>query len=85
MCSSDLLAQMSTEANGSSVDEVIRRFRIWPKRQPLIAKALKRSPSSHYVSLLPLLSELDRQTKGQAEGNPWQRLSDLNLKLASAS
>ena len=79
------LAQMSTEANGSSVDEVIRRFRIWPKRQPLIAKALRRSPSSHYVSLLPMLSELDRQTKGQAEGNPWQRLSDLNLKLASPS
>ena len=50
------LAQMSTEANGSSVDEVIRRFRIWPKRQPLIAKALRRSPSSHYVSLLPMLS-----------------------------
>ena len=79
------LAQMSTEANASSVDEVIRRYRIWPKRQPLIAKALKRSPSSHYVSLLPLLSELDRQAKGQAEGNPWQRLSDLNLKVASAS
>ena len=39
----------------------------------------------HYLSLLPLLSELDRQAKGQAEGNPWQRLSDLNLKLASAN
>jgi DNA polymerase-3 subunit delta len=76
---------MSIEANASSVDEVIRRFRIWPKRQPLIAKALKRSSSSYYLSLLPLLSELDRQAKGQAEGSPWQRLSDLNLKLASAN
>ena len=78
------LFQMKQHAVYSGIDDAIRQYRVWPKRQPLVGKALRRLDLSELRDLFVSLSVLDRQAKGQWPGDPWQHLSDLNRKLCGA-
>lgn len=78
------LLQMKQHAATSTIEDAVRQYRIWPKRQPLVGKALRRLDLDELRELFVALSQLDRQAKGQWPGDPWQHLSDLNLKLCGA-
>jgi DNA polymerase-3 subunit delta len=76
------LALMSRQGQHQPLDAVMAAHRVWPKRKPLINKALKRSPASHWEALLRRAGHLDQVIKGQALGNAWDELLQLSLAVA---
>jgi DNA polymerase-3 subunit delta len=63
-------------------DEVLRRNGVWPRRIPLVTKALQRHDTEYWQSLLKSAYEVDKIIKGAAVGNVWDELESLVLKVA---
>lgn len=75
------LASMSFEVQkGLAPDQVLRNYRVWEKRKPLVKRGLRRSPR-HWWVLLHRAGEIDRMIKGQVTGNVWDALLELSLML----
>ena len=68
---------------GDSPQQVMQAQRIWDKRKPLVAAGLQRHSRDALAELLHQASQTDHSIKGLAAGNPWDRLSQLTLALAS--
>lgn len=75
-------------ATGSNQGELFKRYRIWPKRQPLVKKGLARHNPAGWQRLLQLAASVDRVIKGRPAGNDalswqdgWQGLEALALSL----
>lgn len=66
---------------GLSVNQAVQQAGIWPKRRPLMQKALSRHPSSSWQDFLTQASQLDQMIKGARPGNPWDQLETLALQL----
>lgn len=76
------LAQMAFRiAAGESVDEQLRKQRVWEKRKAVHRAALKRFPASAWHELLQRASRVDRVVKGARPGDPWEELLHLTLAL----
>jgi len=74
------LAQLSGQlARGEPEDKVFRSHGIWPRRQALVRRALKRLPAGRWLSLLQGAARADRVVKGREPGDPWQALQALGL------
>lgn len=70
------LIQMSElQAKGQSVEQVMNAFKVWPKRKPLIKKALTQRSLAHWHRLLSQLADVDCMAKGAKPGDAWQALS----------
>ena len=74
---------------GGSQSELLKRYRIWPKRQPLVKQGLGRHNSTQWQHLLQLSAAVDRVIKGRSAGavgaawqDGWQGLEVLALSLA---
>ncbi len=77
------LAAMAWEiGRGATAGAVMARHRVWPKRQPVVGKALDRLGGGAGFSLLSDCARLERVVKGRAPGNPWDELVQLCLRLA---
>jgi DNA polymerase-3 subunit delta len=77
------LAAMAWEVGrGATAGTVMARHRVWPKRQPLVGKALSRLGADTGFSLLSDCARLERVAKGRAPGKPWDELVQLCLRLA---
>lgn len=65
------------------LDGVLQKFGVWEKRKPIMKAALKRLKLSLLLKLLKQASEVDRMIKGVAEGNVWDKLFFICLRLSS--
>jgi len=72
-------------ARGGSPDRVMQNARIWPRRQPLVRKALARHDAAGLDALLREASAVERIVKGAAWGNAWQAMTALIVQYASHS
>lgn len=78
------LANLSWEIEaGKSAQAVLAR--VWQARRPLYQQALKRGRTPHWRRLLALAARVDRVSKGQAAGQPWDELLHLTTHLAGLS
>lgn len=68
---------------GEPESMVFRRLNVWYNRQNTIRAAARRLDTRKLFEAFKLLSLIDRQSKGRAEGNPWQSIDTLLLQLAS--
>jgi DNA polymerase-3 subunit delta len=76
-------AQMAGElAQGSSIDAVLGRFRVWEKRKAPVRAGLERHTLKRWLLLLRRAGRIDRMVKGAEPGNPWDELLQLALLMA---
>ena len=68
---------------GENENMVFRRLNIWQNRQHVVRAASRRLPEKQINAAFKTLSLIDRQSKGQAAGDPWQTIDTLLLQLAA--
>lgn len=71
-------------SRGKSFNDACKSQRVWPKRQPLIQRALRHNSLPELNKLLLHAGQIDRIVKGLAAGRVWDELSTLALKFAGA-
>lgn len=77
------LATMSADiAKGMSPDQAISRARVFSKRVMLVQQALTRLRTPQWLQLLDLCQQTDAAIKGVGEIQPWDRLTDIVLRLS---
>lgn len=62
---------------------VFRRLNIWQNRQNTIRAAARRLHTRKLFEAFKMLSMIDRQSKGRADGDPWQSIDALLLQLSA--
>lgn len=68
---------------GESESAVFGRLRIWPARQAPMRQALRRLSARRCGDAFRALGLIDRQSKGRADGEPWQTLDRLLWALCA--
>ncbi|MEM1410807.1 MAG: hypothetical protein AAGH19_00505, partial [Pseudomonadota bacterium] len=68
-------------AAGENEAAVFRRLNVWQARQGVLRGAARRLNGKRLAEAWARLSELDRQSKGRASGDPWQSLDQLVVSL----
>ncbi len=68
---------------GEQESMVFRRLNIWQNRQNTVRSAARRLNTRQLFGAFKQLSLIDRQSKGQAAGDPWQSLEILLLQLST--
>ena len=63
--------------SGENESSVFGKLRIWPARQGPIRQALQRLSVFDFGESFRALALIDRQSKGRAQGDPWQTLDHL--------
>lgn len=66
---------------GQGQNQVLQSQRVWDKRKPIVSAGLARHSKQALADLLHQASQADHSIKGLADGNPWDRLSQLVLEL----
>jgi DNA polymerase-3 subunit delta len=56
--------------------------RLWPAREQLFRKALRRAPREHWLACLARAARIDRMAKGREQGNPWLEAERLIAAIA---
>jgi DNA polymerase-3 subunit delta len=56
--------------------------RLWPAREQLFRKALRRAPREHWLACLARAASIDRMAKGREQGDPWQAAARLIAVIA---
>lgn len=74
----------SAMASGASEYSAFARHRVFKMNQPLIRQALRRIPAKTLSASFSALSKIDKQSKGQASGDPWLTLDQLLTELSLA-
>lgn len=59
-----------------------RAERLWPAREQLFRKALRRAPREHWLACLARASRIDRIAKGRESGDAWREAERLIAALA---
>ena len=67
---------------GESENIAFKRLNIWFKRQQLIRAAARRIDTLMFFTAYKHLSLIDKQSKGRAEGDPWQGIDALLRQLS---
>jgi DNA polymerase-3 subunit delta len=69
-------------ANANDLAAQVRVEHLWPAREQLFRKALRRAPREHWLQCLARASRIDRMAKGREQGNPWQEAERLIAVIA---
>jgi DNA polymerase-3 subunit delta len=69
-------------ANATDLSAQAKLERLWPAREQLFRKALRRAPRDHWLQCLARASRIDRIAKGRAQGNAWQETERLITVIA---
>jgi DNA polymerase-3 subunit delta len=69
-------------ANANDLAAQVRIEHLWPAREQLFRKALRRAPREHWLQCLARASRIDRMAKGREQGNPWQEAERLIAVIA---
>lgn len=68
---------------GEAEPMVFRRLNIWQNRQQTVRAAARRLDTLKLFGAFRMLSLIDQQSKGRAEGDPWQSIDTLLLQLSA--
>ncbi|MHA6204257.1 DNA polymerase III subunit delta [Dyella soli] len=69
-------------ANARDFAAQARAERLWPAREQLFRKALRRAPREHWLQCLARAARIDRMAKGREQGNPWLEAERLIAAIA---
>ena len=69
-------------ANAPDLAAQARAERLWPAREQLFRKALRRAPREHWLACLARASRIDRIAKGREQGEPWREAERLIAAIA---
>ncbi|HLD14909.1 MAG TPA: DNA polymerase III subunit delta, partial [Burkholderiales bacterium] len=76
------LASLSVRvAAGESVEQALDAARVWSRRKPQVAQALKRLAPVAWLGVLQRAARIDRVIKGRATGDAWRELQNLALAM----
>ncbi|MCG6971406.1 MAG: DNA polymerase III subunit delta [Gammaproteobacteria bacterium] len=67
---------------GERLEQVIAKYRVWPKRKPIVTAGLRRHQRRVWLHLLQRAAHLDLMIKGRKTGNVWDELLQLCLMMA---
>lgn len=62
--------------------QAMNQHQVWKSRQSLIASAAGRKGPGYWQSCLTRCMKIDRQAKGRADGNCWDELLQLGIRMA---
>jgi DNA polymerase-3 subunit delta len=80
------LAKWSEEiAAGSSIPEVFKANRVWPKKQKVLQVALSRGSVKKWYAMIQRLTMIDKGIKGQADIDVWQEMSHVVCLIAGVN
>jgi DNA polymerase-3 subunit delta len=71
-------------AAGQSAARVFETHHVWPRRKPLLQKALARHNVEQWRALLVRAARVDRIVKGRQRGDVWHELECLALEISGA-
>ena len=78
------LTQISVrEAEGESFAVIFKSLRIWGDRMGLLKKALRRGSVSSWFELLIESANIGLTIKGAFDGDPWEKLGLLTVRVCS--
>ncbi len=80
----DLVRLRAKAGSSKSVDRLLEEARVWPRRRPIIRKALLRLTPDRLAELHQLAARTDMAIKGQGGGDPWSLLLEFVLGLSHA-
>jgi DNA polymerase III subunit delta len=69
-------------ANAHDFSAQARAERLWPAREQLFRKALRRAPREHWMQCLARAARIDRIAKGRENGNAWLEAQRLIAAIA---
>lgn len=69
-------------ANARDFAAQARAERLWPAREQLFRKALRRAPREHWLQCLARAARIDRMAKGREAGEPWLEAERLIAAIA---
>lgn len=69
-------------ANARDFAAQARAERLWPAREQLFRKALRRAPREHWLQCLARAARIDRMAKGREVGEPWLEAERLIAAIA---
>lgn len=78
-----ILANLFSEMKQQALATLFDKFRIFGKRQQSIKAFLQRHSEEHCWDFLLKSAAIDRMIKGIEGGNVWDKLQDLNIKIAT--
>ncbi|MGN6092707.1 MAG: DNA polymerase III subunit delta, partial [Luteibacter jiangsuensis] len=69
-------------ANARDFGAQAKAERLWPAREQLFRKALRRAPREHWMACLARAARVDRMAKGREQGDPWLEAERLVAAIA---
>ncbi|RUL74067.1 DNA polymerase III subunit delta [Dyella choica] len=69
-------------ANAQDFAAQVRTERLWPAREQLFRKALRRAPREHWMQCLARAARIDRIAKGREAGDAWLETQRLIAAIA---
>ena len=69
-------------ANARDFAAQARAERLWPAREQLFRKALRRAPREHWLQCLARAARIDRMAKGREQGDAWLEAERLVAAIA---
>lgn len=80
------LAQWSEDiAAGSSIPDIFKANRVWPKKQKILQIALSKGSVKKWYAMIQRLTMIDKGIKGQADIDVWQELSYVVCLIAGVN
>jgi len=76
------LQQTLRLANAPDFAAQARAERLWPAREQLFRKALRRAPREHWLACLARAARIDRIAKGRETGDAWREAERLIAAIA---
>jgi DNA polymerase-3 subunit delta len=75
----NILADLDNKVNWQLI---VKKYKIWDKRQPLIKRAIKLHSPKNLHQLLLYAEKIDHTIKGIEHGNAWQTMETIAFVLA---
>lgn len=76
------LGQMAFQKEkGQSLEKIMRDYKVWEKRKPMVFKAVERLSSGNLQRILKYGAHVDRIIKGVEKGDPWDGLLTVCMKM----
>ena len=71
--------------SGRNTDSIMADMGVWKSRRAMVTNAARRQSPAYWQRCLSHCSQIDRMIKGRCDGNCWDELLQLGLKMAVQS
>ena len=80
-----LLAMTDQKRAGGDIGKLMRAYRVFPKRKPIVERCVAARTYQEILGLMPLLVNADRMAKGMTAGDPWTCIREILLSIAGVN